>query len=287
MYADDLESDFKRALLASLKASLPAVLPMLTSALEQHFGQALAAAQGGAKDAATAHAAVVTAALGESGWRTLVPSKAIVAVGTGVRTWMLLHIHAAANASSECSCNLLSRCTGDFRALGAAPAPSRRWRDHGVRVSAEHERVPAHSMRHPQGHNKQETTAGELPTTRKFAWLNNHRIACRTIRCVTAPIQLLPSQEPAAVYGSTMAAAGTGFMQTAASLLQAPAELDFEGANDEFGRRLCDTMSLFGQQHISTFEHRAAFMQQVRTLLSEVHRTACFSTSTAEALVKQ
>ena len=65
MYADDLESDFKRALLASLKASLPAVLPMLTSALEQHFGQALAAAQGGAKEAANGHAAVVTAALGD------------------------------------------------------------------------------------------------------------------------------------------------------------------------------------------------------------------------------
>ena len=78
MYADDLESDFKRALLASLKASLPAVLPMLTSALEQHFGQALAAAQGGGKEAATAHAAVVTAALGEAGWWTLVPSKAIL-----------------------------------------------------------------------------------------------------------------------------------------------------------------------------------------------------------------
>ena len=65
MYADDLESEFKRALLASLKSSLSVVLPMLTAALEQHFGQALAAAQGGAKEAATAHAAVVTAALGE------------------------------------------------------------------------------------------------------------------------------------------------------------------------------------------------------------------------------
>ena len=32
MYADDLESEFKRALLASLKASLPAVLPTLTGA---------------------------------------------------------------------------------------------------------------------------------------------------------------------------------------------------------------------------------------------------------------
>lgn len=52
-------------------------------------------------------------------------------------------------------------------------------------------------------------------------------------------------------------------MQTAASLLQAPAELDFEGANDEFGRRLCDTMSVFGQQHLNGLEHRATFMQQV------------------------
>jgi len=88
------------------------------------------------------------------------------------------------------------------------------------------------------------------------------------------------------VYGSTMAAAGTGLMQTAASLLQAPAELDFEGANDEFGRRLCDTMSLFGQQHINTFEHRAAFMQQVRTPLPQnaPHVGGCFSTSTAEAM---
>jgi hypothetical protein len=33
MYADDLESEFKRALLASLKASLSAVLPTLTGAL--------------------------------------------------------------------------------------------------------------------------------------------------------------------------------------------------------------------------------------------------------------
>ena len=62
-----------------------------------------------------------------------------------------------------------------------------------------------------------------------------------------------------------MAAAGSGFMQTAASLLQAPAQLDFEGANDEFGRRLCDTMSVFGQQHLAGLEHRAAFMQQVCT----------------------
>ena len=69
------------------------------------------------------------------------------------------------------------------------------------------------------------------------------------------------------MYASTMAAAGAGFMQTASALLQAPAQLEFEGANDEFGRRLCDTMSVFGQQHVNGFEHRAAFMQQVRTLV--------------------
>ncbi len=96
MYADDLESDFKRALLASLKASLPAVLPMLTSALEQHFGQALAAAQGGGKEAATAHAAVVTAALGESGYFYAHTSPAIAFVLLGVLVLTLLQMHAAA-----------------------------------------------------------------------------------------------------------------------------------------------------------------------------------------------
>ena len=65
------------------------------------------------------------------------------------------------------------------------------------------------------------------------------------------------------MYSSIVTAAGAGLMQTAASMLQTPAELDFEGANDEFGRRLCDTMSAYGQQHVAGFEHRAAFMQQV------------------------
>ena len=106
-------------------------------------------------------------------------------------------------------------------------------------------------------------------------------------RSITAPnnsIGCCGWQEPAAVYGSTMAAAGTGLMQTAASLLQAPAELDFEGANDEFGRRLCDTMSLFGQQHLSTFEHRAAFMQQVRMLLAHWHGASRLGLSSTRCL---
>jgi hypothetical protein len=58
-------------------------------------------------------------------------------------------------------------------------------------------------------------------------------------------------------------AAGAGLMQAAAAMLPTPSELDFEGANDEFGRRLCDTMSAYGQQHLAGLENRAAFMQQV------------------------
>ena len=64
MYAEDLEGEFKRALLATLKGSLTTTLPLLTGAVEAHFGQAMAASQQGAGAAAQSHAAVVSAALG-------------------------------------------------------------------------------------------------------------------------------------------------------------------------------------------------------------------------------
>ena len=134
MYSEDLEGEFKRALLASLKASLPAVLPTLTAALEQHFGQALAAAQGGANEAATAHAAVVTAALGEHDGNAHAldqPSSCNCCskgreekVFHGYGMSQLLHSHRL----WDCLLQLPWRtsCPGPRSSLWPTPAPSRR-----------------------------------------------------------------------------------------------------------------------------------------------------------------
>lgn len=64
-YSEDLESEAKRRLLASLQGGLAVVLPFMESALETHFGAAVAAAQQGNSALATVHAAALTATLGE------------------------------------------------------------------------------------------------------------------------------------------------------------------------------------------------------------------------------
>ncbi len=68
-FADDLDAESKRQLLAALLGSLSATLPFLQHSLEGHFTQAAAAAQQGNQEGARAHSAVVSAALGE--WDTL------------------------------------------------------------------------------------------------------------------------------------------------------------------------------------------------------------------------
>lgn len=67
-----------------------------------------------------------------------------------------------------------------------------------------------------------------------------------------------------------MGAAGAALVAAAAPLLQSPAELGYDGANDEFGQRLCDTMAAFGDKHLATLqppELRNTFLQQVLILL--------------------
>lgn len=68
------------------------------------------------------------------------------------------------------------------------------------------------------------------------------------------------------MYTATMGAAGAALLAAAAPLLQSPAELGYDGANDEFGKRLCDTMAAFGDKHLATLqppECRTTFLQQV------------------------
>ena len=67
-FADDLDAEVKRQLLAALLGSLSVTLPFLQHSLEGHFTQAAAAAQQGNQEGARAHSAVVSAALGE--WDT-------------------------------------------------------------------------------------------------------------------------------------------------------------------------------------------------------------------------
>ena len=68
-FADDLDAESKRQLLAALLRSLPVTLPFLQHSLEGHFTQAAAAAQQGNQEGARAHSAVISAALGK--WDTL------------------------------------------------------------------------------------------------------------------------------------------------------------------------------------------------------------------------
>ncbi|PSC73686.1 HASTY 1 [Micractinium conductrix] len=63
MYGDDIAGDAKRLLLSSLNKSLSEVLPFLQHMLELNFSAAGAAVQSGIRDAASAHVAVIQAAL--------------------------------------------------------------------------------------------------------------------------------------------------------------------------------------------------------------------------------
>lgn len=65
-----------------------------------------------------------------------------------------------------------------------------------------------------------------------------------------------------------MDASAERLMAVAAVVLapEARSQLDFEGANDEFGQRLCEAMATFGSGKfhcIATQEKRVLFLQQV------------------------
>ena len=65
--------DAKRAMLSSLIGTLGPILPFLHTTLEQHFGQAMQAAQAGRINDARVHASVAKAALGmplKDAWQT-------------------------------------------------------------------------------------------------------------------------------------------------------------------------------------------------------------------------
>ncbi len=77
------------------------------------------------------------------------------------------------------------------------------------------------------------------------------------------------AQEDPGVYKAAMQATGIALMSAAGVALSAEhvGELDVDGGMDEYGRRLCDTMALFGIAHfrdgIQMPESRITFLQQV------------------------
>ena len=64
-----------------------------------------------------------------------------------------------------------------------------------------------------------------------------------------------------------MDATGDALMRAASAVLAgSAAELGYEGALDDFGQRLCDSMAIFGAAHfhcVSTQEKKTLFLQQV------------------------
>lgn len=78
------------------------------------------------------------------------------------------------------------------------------------------------------------------------------------------------AQEEATTYRAAMQHTGTALMAAAAAVLgpEQAGELDVDGVLDEYGRRLCDTMALFGIAHfrdgMQSPEARITFLQQVR-----------------------
>lgn len=79
------------------------------------------------------------------------------------------------------------------------------------------------------------------------------------------------AQEEGTTYRAAMQDTGAALMAAAAAVLgpEQAGELDVDGALDEYGRRLCDTMALFGIAHfrngIQSPEARITFLQQVFT----------------------
>lgn len=97
------------------------------------------------------------------------------------------------------------------------------------------------------------------------------------------------AQEDGSTYRTAMQHTGSALMAAAATVLapEQAGELDVDGALDEYGRRLCDTMALFGIAHfrdgIQSPEARITFLQQVRRLCWCRH-TVCAHTTTSSCM---
>ena len=74
-------------------------------------------------------------------------------------------------------------------------------------------------------------------------------------------------QEDLITFKRVMDATGDALMRAASAVLAgSAAELGYEGALDDFGQRLCDSMAIFGAAHfhcLSTQEKKTLFLQQV------------------------
>ena len=74
-------------------------------------------------------------------------------------------------------------------------------------------------------------------------------------------------QEDLITFKQVMDATGDALMRAASAVLAgSAAELGYEGALDDFGQRLCDSMAIFGAAHfhcLSTQEKKTLFLQQV------------------------
>ncbi len=79
--------------------------------------------------------------------------------------------------------------------------------------------------------------------------------------------QCFDVQEDLITFKRVMDATGDALMRAASAVLAgSAAELGFEGALDDFGQRLCDSMAIFGAAHfycLSTQEKKTLFLQQV------------------------
>ena len=97
-------------------------------------------------------------------------------------------------------------------------------------------------------------------------------LMCRRIQtipteCWAERCQCSDVQEDLVTFKRVMDATGDALMRAASAVLAgSSAELGYEGALDDFGQRLCDSMAIFGAAHfhcLSTQEKKTLFLQQV------------------------
>ena len=97
-------------------------------------------------------------------------------------------------------------------------------------------------------------------------------LVCRRIRRIPNDYwaqlwQCSDVQEDLITFKRVMDATGDALMRAGSAVLAgSAAELGYEGALDEFGQRLCDSMAIFGAAHfhcLSTQEKKTLFLQQV------------------------
>ncbi|GAB4816646.1 hypothetical protein N2152v2_003692 [Parachlorella kessleri] len=187
-YADDIQAEVKRLLLAVLTKSLAQVLPFLERTLEHNFAAAGAASQAGQREVAQQHVAAVQAALG--------------AVLTYAEWAPLMWLKQA---------GLIGAC-------------------------------------------------GFLLGTLEF-----RDTACEVLRLVAGRKQTQDDspevfQEVTAQLADALSAAAAPLLAPAAA-----AELDYDGAADEFGRQLCEGMASLAPHFsaVSDPSRRLAFLQQM------------------------